>query len=55
MQHDEKEKRINDGARAYKMSVALIEGKYGALVFTEVPPFWILFGTWLQTTAALTH
>lgn len=31
------------------------EGKYQALVFIAVPPFWITFSTWLQPTAALTH
>lgn len=53
--HLEKKRKIPDGARAYTISLALIEGKSGPLVFTEVLPFWILFGTWPQTTAALTH
>lgn len=53
--HLEKKWTITDGARAYTISLALIEGKSGPLVFREVPPFRILFGTWPQTTAALTH
>lgn len=41
--------------REHNLSLVLSEGKWVALVFTAVPPFWISFGTWLQPTAALTH